>query len=181
VKFGGYPVEYYSDELGIQVAGGLRSQGSDLATPLGIARRGNLFDGCSKYLRVTNFLQHISFSYEFQVQVHKGASYTQMMTLYASTPDVYATYNADSGTECIYLFEDKLYYYYQSSQASKTLYASWFVKEGHWGFATVSRYYSTADGTQTASLVVNINQMLKETWPDGPLLDREGHIKTIGA
>lgn len=72
-----------------------------------------------------------------------------MMTLFSSTPNAYAPYDPDSGAQSIYLFEGKLYYYYQSQAVTKTLSGNWIVEEGTWGFATVARYYSTTDGTQT--------------------------------
>jgi hypothetical protein len=63
-------------------------------------------------MRIEDLRVHVTYSFEFEVLVDPEASYTQMMTIYSSMPNAYAPHNPDTGSESLYLFEDKLYYNY---------------------------------------------------------------------
>lgn len=126
-------------------------------------------------------MQHLSFSYDFQIRISSKAESTTMMMIFASEQNAYAPANPDSGTENIYIFDDKLNYLYRSENVTKTISAGLTFSKDVWGFVTVSRYYSTVDGSHTANLSINSSKITTDTWADKPLLDNENNIKTIGA
>lgn len=99
VEFGDYPVDYTDPILGLTIVGGLSHLGSDQATPFGISNRGLYFDGCGKYLRVGNFIQHHSISHDFYLNISEEVEYTKVMTIFSTVQNPYARYSADRGAE----------------------------------------------------------------------------------